>query len=95
MASPNWMVSTSSLPQTRVRKGSAPGVIDPRLDWSTSAQVSCFPTEHGGWGLFARLYRGQDYYNVGFLDHITRLHIGATFNQTGFFRFAKPPKETP
>jgi hypothetical protein len=70
-----------------------PGVIDPRLDFSTSAQVSCFPTENGGWGLFARISRGQDYYNVGFLDHVTRVHIGATFSQTGFFRFAKPPKE--
>jgi hypothetical protein len=70
-----------------------PGVIDSRLQFSGLAQVSCFPTENGGWGLFARYYYGQDYYNVGFLDRIARVHIGATFNQTGFFRFAKPPQD--
>jgi hypothetical protein len=69
-----------------------PGVVDPELDWSGSAQVSCFPWMNGGWGFFARLYTGQDYYNVGFLDDITRLHVGLTFNQADFFRFRRRPE---
>lgn len=36
-----------------------------------------------------RVYTGQDYYNVGFLDTVTRIHVGATFNQTDFFRFRR------
>ena len=72
-----------------------PGVVDTVRSLSGSLQVSCFPWDNGGWGLFARLYSGQDYYNVGFLDNITRIHIGATFNQTGFFRFRRPPTENP
>ena len=69
-----------------------PGVVDPELDWSGAAQVSCFPWMNGGWGFFARLYMGQDYYNVGFLDDITRLHAGFTFNQADFFRFRHRPE---
>ena len=69
-----------------------PGVIDPELDWSGAVQVSCFPWMNGGWGFFARLYTGQDYYNVGFLDDITRLHMGFTFNQADFFRFRRRPE---
>lgn len=68
-----------------------PGVVDPELDWSGSVQVSCFPWMNGGWGFFARFYTGQDYYNVGFLDDITRLHVGLTFNQADFFRFRHRP----
>jgi hypothetical protein len=67
-----------------------PGVVDTVRQLSSTAQLSCFPWENGGWGIFVRVYRGQDYYNVGFLDNITRVHIGATFNQTGFFRFRRP-----
>jgi hypothetical protein len=57
--------------------------------WVWSAQASCFPTPAGGWGVFARYYSGQDYYNLGFLDDIHRWEIGATYNQDGFFRFIK------
>lgn len=53
------------------------------------AQFSCFPTRQGGWGLFVRYYGGQDYYNLGLLDNIQRVHVGATFNQSGFFRFRR------
>jgi hypothetical protein len=67
-----------------------PGVVDSVPEWSGSVQVSCFPWNNGGWGFFARFYTGQDYYNIGFLDTITRFHVGATFNQTGFFRFRRP-----
>jgi hypothetical protein len=52
-----------------------------------TAQVDCFPWRNGGWGFFVRYYHGQDYYNIGFLRNISRVHAGATFNQNGFFRF--------
>jgi hypothetical protein len=47
---------------------------------------------NGEWrvGVLYALLPGQDYYNVGFLDDIRRLHVGLTFNQTGFFRFRRP-----
>lgn len=64
-----------------------PGVVETVPELSGTVQVSCFPATNGGWGFFARLYTGQDYYNIGFLDRITRLHVGATFNQTNWFRF--------
>jgi hypothetical protein len=32
---------------------------------------------------------GQDYYNLGLLENIQRVHVGATFNQSGFFRFRR------
>ena len=67
-----------------------PGVVETVSEWSTSVQASCFPFSGGGWGFFVRYYRGQDYYNIGFLDEISRVHIGATFNQSGFFRFRRP-----
>jgi hypothetical protein len=59
------------------------------LSFSVYPQFSCFPWENGGWGFFVRFYSGQDYYNIGFLERINRLHFGATFNQSGFFRFRK------
>ena len=71
-----------------------PGVVETVTEWSTSVQASCFPFRNGGWGFFVRFYRGQDYYNLGFLDEISRVHIGATFNQGGFFRFRRPPAES-
>ncbi len=70
-----------------------PGVVEGVPESSWTFQVSCFPTPNGGWGIFARFYTGQDYYNIGFLDGITRFHVGATFNQSDFFRFAR--KATP
>ena len=70
-----------------------PGVVETVPSWSQMYQVSCFPALKGGWGIFARLYKGQDYYNVGFLDDITRFHVGATFNQSDFFRFRRRPTE--
>jgi hypothetical protein len=66
-----------------------PTVADGVPSLSSTSQVSCFMTPNGGWGLFVRLYSGQDYYNVGFLDGIARVHIGATFSQADFFRFRR------
>ena len=53
------------------------------------AQFSCFPAPMGGWGVFIRYYGGQDYYNLGLLDNIQRVQVGATFNQSAFFRFRR------
>lgn len=50
--------------------------------------VSCHPATSGGWGLFARIYSGQDYYNLGFRDNIRSLQVGFTYSSDGFFRFA-------
>ena len=72
-----------------------PGVVETVTEWSTAVQASCFPFRNGGWGFFVRFYTGQDYYNIGFLDEISRVHIGATFNQSGFFRFRRPTPSNP
>lgn len=56
---------------------------------AVTVQGACFPTRQGGWGFFVRYYGGQDYYNLGFLENIQRVHVGATFNQSGFFRFRR------
>jgi hypothetical protein len=53
------------------------------------AQFTCFPTPRGGWGFFVRYYGGQDYYNLGLLDNIQRVQVGATFYQSAFFRFRR------
>ena len=66
-----------------------PGVTDGLDELSAFGQLSCFPAISGGWGFFVRVYDGQDYYNIGFLRSITRLHVGLTFNQTDWFRFRR------
>ena len=40
-----------------------------------------------GWGIFVRGYRGQDYYNLGFLESIARLQVGVTWDQERFLHF--------
>jgi hypothetical protein len=64
-----------------------PTVADGVDKGAIAFQGSCYPTKNGGWGFFVRYYVGQDYYNVGFLDNLARLHLGMTFNQADFFRF--------
>ena len=62
----------------------APSSVSPV---ATTLRGSCIFSDAGGWGLLLRLYDGQDYYNLGFLDNITRLSIGVTYAQDGFLRF--------
>ena len=69
-----------------------PDDVSPRV---YLAQASCFPFRKGGWGFFVRYYHGEDYYNQGFRTDIERVHVGATFNQTGFFRFRRSNREQP
>ena len=79
-------------PKRAEATGSVKGIVGhPDSVWPVvvTAQFSCFPAPMGGWGIFIRYYGGQDYYNLGLLDNIQRVHVGATFNQSGFFRFRR------
>jgi hypothetical protein len=60
-----------------------PESVDP---FAFTGTVSCHPTVNGGWGLFARFYSGQDYYNLGFLENIRSFQAGFTYSSDGFFR---------
>ena len=45
-----------------------------------------------GWaGLFVRIYHGQDYYNLGFAEKITRLQFGVTLQRDQFLSFRIKP----
>jgi len=52
-----------------------------------SAEAACLPRHWGGSGVFVRFYRGQDYYNLGFAESITRLQLGFTLQQDTFLSF--------
>lgn len=56
----------------------------------TIAEASCLPRQWGGTGLFVRFYRGQDYYNLGFAESITRLQFGFTLQRATFLSFGIP-----
>jgi hypothetical protein len=60
---------------------------------ATIAQVegACFPSGWGGAGIFLRLYTGQDYYNLGFADKITRLQFGVTLQRDQLLSFRVKP----
>jgi hypothetical protein len=53
----------------------------------TQVEGACFPRRWGGAGLFARVHHGQDYYNLGFADSITRLQFGVTLQRDQFLSF--------
>ena len=55
--------------------------------FAVQVEGSCTFTDQGGWGVFVRYYYGQDYYNLGWVDTISRAMIGAHFEQDGFLRF--------
>jgi hypothetical protein len=52
-------------------------------------EAACLPAGWGGAGLFVRYYRGQDYYNAGFLENINRVQFGVTFLQGRFLAWPK------
>ena len=58
---------------------------------TTQAEAACFPAGWGGAGLFARFFRGQDYYNLGFAEGITRLQLGFTLQRETFLSFRIRP----
>jgi hypothetical protein len=57
----------------------------------TSLEGACFPRGWGGAGLFVRFYHGQDYYNLGFAESITRLHFGVALQKDHFLSFRISP----
>jgi hypothetical protein len=59
---------------------------------TTRADAACFPAGWGGAGLFVRFYRGQDYYNLGFAEGITRLQVGFTLQRDTFLSFRIRPQ---
>ena len=65
----------------------APTTVDSVV---TTVRGSCIFNDQGGWGLLLRYYHGQDYYNLGFLNNISRFSIGVTYEQDGFMRFKRP-----
>jgi len=60
--------------------------------FTTRAESACLPRAWGGTGLFVRFYRGQDYYNLGFADRISRLQFGFTLQQDTFLSFRIRPQ---
>jgi hypothetical protein len=56
----------------------------------TMFEALCLPRRWGGTGLFVRFYRGQDYYNLGFAESITRLQFGFTLQRATFLSFRIP-----
>jgi hypothetical protein len=59
---------------------------------TTQAEAVCLPRSWGGTGVFVRFYRGQDYYNLGFADAISRLQFGFAFQQETFLSFKIRPQ---
>jgi hypothetical protein len=57
----------------------------------TQAESACFPKGWGGAGLFVRIHHGQDYYNLGFAEKITRLQFGVTLQRDQFLSFRIKP----
>jgi hypothetical protein len=57
----------------------------------TQAEGACFPANWSGAGLFLRIYHGQDYYNLGFAEEITRLQFGVTLQRDQFLSFRVKP----
>lgn len=57
----------------------------------TQIEGACFPGGWGGAGLFLRFYSGQDYYNLGFTEKITRLQFGVTLQRDQLLGFRIKP----
>jgi hypothetical protein len=53
----------------------------------TRVEASCLPRGWGGAGIFIRVHHGQDYYNLGFAESITRFQFGITLQQDSFLSF--------
>jgi len=74
-------------------KGSGKYIRSPAVDmpsWAWSVEGQCL-FKQTNWGLFARYYQGQDYYNLAFEEKVSRLQIGMTYSQEGFLRFRARP----
>jgi hypothetical protein len=70
-------------------------IVDPPQDVPhliSQVETTCSPRGWGGAGLFLRFYDGQDYYNLGFAESITRLQFGVTLQQERFLSFRIKPQ---
>jgi hypothetical protein len=65
----------------------APSGLPPII---ASLQATFLPRKWGGTGVFARFYSGQDYYNLGFADDISRVEFGIALQQPTFLSFKLP-----
>lgn len=63
-----------------------PADVDPVAG---SATIACYPSVDGGWGIFARAYSGQDYYNLGFRENIRTIQLGFSYSTDGFMVFKR------
>ena len=66
----------------------APSGVPPVI---TQVEGACFPRRWGGAGVFVRIYHGQDYYNLGFAEKITRFQFGVTLQRDQFLSFRIKP----
>jgi len=57
----------------------------------TQLEGACHPRNWGGAGVFVRFYHGQDYYNLGFAESITRVMFGMALQKEGFLSFRISP----
>ena len=57
----------------------------------TQLEGACHPRNWGGAGVFVRFYHGQDYYNLGFAESITRVMFGMTLQKESFLRIPLSP----
>jgi hypothetical protein len=65
---------------------SYPDAADVLTKWSISAEYARTFDRYGGWGLYARAFAGQDYYNLGFGRKLKRLSFGVVWAQDRFER---------
>jgi hypothetical protein len=69
----------------------APGVDN----WAYDAEVSWLPDFLSGWGGFVRYYSGMDYYNLGFMEAISYLQFGFTWDLGAVPRILFPERRNP
>jgi len=55
---------------------------------TTVIEGACLPKRWGGTGIFVKFYNGQDYYNLGFAEKLTRFQVGFTLQRATFLSFA-------
>ena len=52
--------------------------------WSVQAEAYHLFDRFGGWGLYARVFHGRDYYNLAFVNEETFVHLGLAWAQDRF-----------
>lgn len=62
----------------------APGVGPNVPRWAMELEGFVMFEKMGGWGIYMRLFHGQDPYNVAFVNKVTRVHLGLAWIQDRF-----------